>query len=152
MLKTLDLLDANITHLLMLGMNGAFISMPILSKDSNGELCIATFAWEANRKQKNVPAPTHVLYTPLHAGTIDIVDTPDCGIPPVCTAKPMSGWTQKALARDFDEVIEDIMAEHAVPKYKYLYYLENMLPNYDECYYPLFKALNLPDCQIDLLK
>lgn len=151
MLKTLDLLDANITHMLMIGMDGAFISMPVLHENEDKTLSIATFAWEANRKQKNVPAPSHVLITPLHAGTLEVLDVPDCGVPPVCLAKPMSGWVQKSLARDFDEILEEYLSEHQLPKYKYLYYLENMLPCYDKCYYPLFRTLNIPSCQIDLL-
>lgn len=153
MLKTLELLDANIMHMLMLGMNGAFVSLPVLHKDEDtGELNIATFAWEGNRKQKNVPAPTHVILTPMHAGTVKVEEVPDCGIDPVCTSLPISYWTQRSLARDFDEVIEDYLSTHQLTKYKYLYYLENMLQCYDPCYYPLFRALNLKDCQIDKLR
>lgn len=151
MLKTLDLIDANIEHMLMIGMDGAFVSMPVLHENEDKTLSIATFAWEANKKQRNVPAPTHVLITPLYAGTLDIQDVPDCGIPTVCVSKPMSGWTQRNLARDFDEVLEEYLTTHRVPVYKYLSYLENMLACYDKCYYPLFKVLNLPNCQVDLL-
>lgn len=150
--KTVDILDSNIVHLMMLGMDSVNTSLPVLYRDENDELFIATFVWSANKKQRNVPAPEHVVLNPLHAGSLKLIDVPECGLEPTHVIKQTSGWTHRALCRDFDEIIETINTTGEVPIPEYLFYLENMLPHYDKSYYPLFKALNLPQCNIDLVK
>lgn len=149
--KTVDILDSNLMHMMMLGMEGTQISLPVLYKDETGEVFIATFIWNANKKQRNVPAPEHVILNPLHAGSLKIIEVPECDLGTVCTSKPISGWTHKSLCRDFDDIIETILATGEIPIADYLYYLENMLPCYDKSYYALFKALNIPSCNIDLV-
>ena len=153
MLNTLEILDANIEHLIILGCDDVNVSMPVLHRDADGKMCLATFSWNSiNKKQRNVPKPEHVLITPLSGGTMRVEEVPECGLPSVCTARPMSTWTQKALARDLDEIIQDYLSTGDVEIYKYLFYLENMLTNYDQCYYPLFRELNLPELNIDVLR
>lgn len=153
MLSTLDVLDTNIMHLIALGCEDIMISMPVLHKTENGEYTLASFSWRSvNKKQHSVPKPDHILITPLNGGQLALKDIPDCGIPEVCTQRPMSTWTQRALARDLDEVISDYLATGSVPDYKYLFYLENMLTNYDPCYYPLFKALTDPSMLVEALQ
>ena len=153
MITTLDTIDSNVSHLMLRGMEGVFVSMPVLHKNTDGILCLACFAWEANRKQRNVPKPKYVVVTPLNNnGAISITEAPECGLPSVCTAKPISYWTQRSLARDLDEVISEYLSTGELNEYKYYYYLENMLPNYSEEYYPLFKELNVPEATIDLLR
>ena len=152
-MKVLDNIDANISHLIILGCDDVNLSMPVLHKNENGELCLAAFSWQArNKKQRNVPKPEHIILTTISGGNMVVTDVPKCGMPEICTARPMSAWTQKSLARDLDDVLDEYLATGKIETYMYMYYLENMLANYDACYYPLFKALNLPDMQIDVLR
>ena len=153
MISTLDIMDLNATHLIMRGMETAFISMPVLHYNEEGELCLACFAWEAKRKQRNVPKPEYVVITSVsNTRSVKIMEPPECGLPDICISKPISFWTQRALARDLDSIIEEYLTTGEVDEYEYYYYLENMLKCYDEEYYPLFKKLNMPTATIDLLK
>ena len=152
MLKTMDIINANIIQLMAMGMSETFVSMPVIGKDDDGNLCLVSFCWSQYKKQRNAPKPEHIIVTQLTGGVMTVKTAPVCDMPSVVRAKSASAWAMKKLGDDLDVIINEYLTSGKFPAYKYLQYLENMLPYYSEDYYALFAQINNPEWNIDLLK
>ena len=152
MLKTMDIINSNIIQLMAMGMTETFVSMPVISMDDDGKPCLKSFCWSQFKKQRNVPAPEHIITTHLSGCVMTVDKAPECDMPSVVHAGSASPWQMKKLAEDLDVVINEYLTTDRFPTYKYLQYLENMIPCYSADYYPLFAQLNNKDWNIDILK
>lgn len=152
MIKTLDIMESNMFQLMAIGMNDTFISLPVIRKREDGSLELVSFCWSQNKKQRNVPKPDTIVVNSIVGGASDILECPESKIANVVTSRTPNNWAMTKLTNELDIILNEYLGTGRFPTYKYLQYLENMLPMYSEDYYPLFAVLNHDEWDIDILK
>lgn len=123
------------------------ISMPVLSMHNN-RLSLAFLAWQGLKKQRNVPAPSHVIYASLVGSNMDVEEIVLEDTCPVMRCARFGKIRQNQLLTLLSKATDNYLVSHKLPAHLYLSYLEQMLPLYPKEYYPLFKKYNLPNYNI----
>ena len=133
------------------GFSDIHVSLPVLSQ-KDGKLSLVFLGWQGLPKQKNIPAPTHIVRASLVGSSMEVEDIVGEGLDAIMKAPKISKFKEDQLMTVLNKVIQGYLVNHKLPAHLYLLYLEQMVECYSKEYMPLFAAYNIPKYNIKELQ